>query len=286
MEDGWAKLLFQFELTGWEMTSNGVVRNGAEAKAKEVLELSQFVVTKIPETERPTPDFIVQKNGEQVLLEVTEKEPMEAFAQMLHQAKEEGSATLTREISSSNRLDGVIRAKAKQLESPVALNGFKVLWIAGTHADSEFMTEAIFRTLYGTVRVSAVPSLDMEEMAKVGIAVRYCFYYNRFTFYRARELDGVIFYGHGRGYVFVNPLGVRLKEFRVSEICSMFARAEGMRVVDPEVQHGELDMFLGLDVDRSDGRAKWQYLREKYGVLTSPLVENQFLGLMPVEIPD
>ncbi|MCY1045597.1 hypothetical protein OV208_30055 [Corallococcus sp. bb12-1] len=255
-------------------------------EAKEVLEQAQFVVTKIPESSRRVPDFSVRKNGEAFFLEVTEKEPMEVFNQMLLRAKAEGFATLAREVEASNRLDGLVRGKAAQLDVPERPGDFRVLWIAAPHSDFNHVAEIVFRTLYGAVRVSVFPSLDVEEVAKVGMGVHYCYYYDRFTFYRVRRLDGVVLYGRGGGYLFVNPLSERVVDFRRSEICLMFAGVEGMRVVDPEVKHGENDMFMGFDVDRSDGHARWNYIREMYGVHAERVVEANVLDVAADEVPD
>ncbi|MBZ4423034.1 hypothetical protein [Myxococcus sp. RHSTA-1-4] len=254
----------------------------SEKEAQELLESNHFSVEKIPESDRRTADFFVSKNSDRYLVEVTEKEPANAFTQMLQTADKEGLGTLIRELDRNNRLDGVIKEKVNQLRATNKEADFRLLWIAGLHGDADFLRDVLTRTLYGMARLLVFHSTDLDVLSKSPPTTCTCFYYDYFSFYRVPDLDGVIFSAQGQKTLFVNPFGDKISAFRESEMYDLFKNVG--TVADPGTIKDPSVLFLGLDVDRSEERAKWEYIRKTYGIPTSRMVESSFQGVVPFKI--
>ncbi|WAM23475.1 hypothetical protein [Myxococcus sp. NMCA1] len=254
----------------------------SEKDAQELLEANQYSVEKLPESNRRTADFFVSKNNDRYIIEVTEKEPAEAFTQMLQTANKEGLGTLIRELDRNNGLDGIIKKKAAQLRATDREADFKLLWIAGPNGDSDFFRDVLIRTLYGLAQLSAVRSMDLDFLKTSPPTMHICFYYDYFSFYGLPDLAGVIFSVQGQKILFVNPFGGKASEFRNSEIHHLFENIGA--VADPDTIKDPSVLFLGLKVERSNQRAKWEYIKNTYGILTSRMIESSFRGVVPFKI--
>ncbi|MDC0710015.1 hypothetical protein POL68_16185 [Stigmatella sp. ncwal1] len=251
----------------------------SEKEAQELLESNHFFVEKISESDRRTADFFVSKNNDSYLIEVTEKEPANAFTQMIQTASKEGLGTLIRELNRNNRLDGIIKEKVDQLRTTDRESEFRLLWIAGLHGDADFLRDVLTQTLYGIAQLLVFHSTNLDVLNASPPTPRACFYYDYFSFYRLPDLDGVIFSAQGRKTLFVNPFGDKTSAFRKSEMHDLFKTIG--TVADPDTIKDPSVLFLGLDVDRSDQRAKWEYIKKTYGILTSRMVESSFHGVLP-----
>lgn len=254
----------------------------SEKEAQELLEANQYSVEKIPESNRRTADFFVSKNNDRYLIEVTEKEPEKAFTQMIQTASKEGLGTLIRKLDRNNGLDGIIKRKAAQLRETDKEADFRLLWIAGPNGDSDFFRDILIRTLYGLAQVSAVRSMDLDVLKTTPPTTHICFYYDYFSFYGLPELDGVILSAQGQKILFVNPFGGKASEFRDSEIHHLFENIGA--VADPDTIKEPSVLFLGLNVERSSQRAKWEYIKSTYGILTIRMMESSFRGVIPFKI--
>jgi len=93
-----------------------MTENQAEQYARRVFEAHEFRVDRLePPDGRRCADFLVTKESESFLLEVTDKSESDFLSKLLLKAKDEGIASESREPSFSNRIDGILRDKEKQL---------------------------------------------------------------------------------------------------------------------------------------------------------------------------
>jgi hypothetical protein len=247
-----------------------------------LLEAVGFSVRKIPRTQGRTADFHVRDaRHHSYLVEVTEKQPAENFREFLNRAKLEGIATLSRTVASDDRIDGVIRDKADQLRRTRSPSDFRVLWLTASDDDAKHLCEVLFRTLYGVADLSAI-----RKLSSVTEQPRFltCFYYNYFSFYRHCDLHGVAFSSVNKVCLFLNPMSQRVDDFRSSDLCNQFALRNGL--VDPDALASRPDvLFMDLEVNRADDKAKWSALRSKYGLFTSCLRSSSFEGRLVVSLP-
>ena len=253
----------------------------SESTVRAVLEAVGSSVRKIPRAQRRTADFHVQDARHSYLVEVTEKQPTENFREFLNRAEAEGSATLSRILDRDDRIDGVVRDKANQLRCTRLPSDFRVLWITAPDDDAKHLCEVLFRTLYGVADLSAVRKLNSATEQPRSLT---CFYYDYFSFYRHRDLHGVAFSSVSRVCLFLNPMSQRVEDFRSSDLCNQFALRNGL--FDPDVWASRPDvLFLDLDVNRADEKAKWSAFRNKYGLFTMRVRYSTFEGRLVVTLP-
>ena len=253
----------------------------SESTVRALLEAVGFSVRKIPPAQGRTADFHVQDARHSYLVEVTEKQPAENFREFLNRAELEGSATLSRTVDRNDRIDEVVRDKADQLRRTRSPSDFNVLWITASDDDAKHLCEVLFRTLYGVADLSAVRKLsNVTEQPRLLT----CFYYDYFSFYRHCDLHGVAFSSASRVCLFLNTMSQRVEDFRLSDLCNQFALRNGL--IDPGAWASRPDvLFLDLEVNRADEKAKWSALRSKYGLFASRLRSSSFEGRLVVPLP-
>lgn len=242
--------------------------NTAEKHARETLEAQGFRVEAVPRGPTRTADFLVHDDRSTCLVEVTGKEEGGFLTALMAEARRHGGADRTRGLTPSDTLDGIIRKKAAQLaQTPVAAD-FRVLWIAALHRDSEHLSRLLLRTLYGVAKVAAFRS------TRDGPTIHECLYYHRFSFFRDRCLDAVIFSTEAHGMLCVNALSPRADRFRETKLYAFFGSP-----VDPALAP-ESTLVVAPEVDRTRHNAPWQYLKDRYGLMTSVMVEVEWRGLV------
>jgi hypothetical protein len=246
--------------------------NEAEHHARSTLEAEGFRVQPVPRSKTRTADFLVEDGTSTYLVEVTGKEEGEFLRNLRTAARRHGVSDDSRGISPDNTLDSIIRRKARQLADTRVDADFRVLWMAALHDDWPFLSELLYRTLYGYTSVYAVrSSRDQGEILP-------CLYYNYFSFYRERHLDALVLSTRDAGCLYANELTLRAADFRDSRLYNLFDNKSRR---DP---YGAPDGVLRVapEVDRSQHNAQWQYLKDRYGVMTSVVVECHWQGMMVV----
>ncbi|HEB51835.1 MAG TPA: hypothetical protein ENI87_01135 [bacterium] len=241
--------------------------NETERHARDTLKGQGFRVTSVPRTDTKTADFLVEDDRSTYLVEVTGKEESEFLRNLLSEARRRGRSYGSRGISPSNTLDGVVRKKARQLAETSVRADFQVLWIGAFHGDAGYLANLLLRTLYGVAEVYAIRSPREQP------SLHECLYYHRFSFFRATNLDAVVFSTKNHGMLCVNALSERADRFRETKLYGLFespvdpARApDGVLVVAPEV-------------DRTRPNGQWQHLKDHYGLMTSVVAECECRGV-------
>lgn len=245
--------------------------NEAEQHARATLEDQGFRVTSVPRGATKTADFLVGDGSATYLVEVTGKEADGFLPALLSQAKQQGVADGTRGISPCNTLDGVIRRKAAQLAKTPLAADFQVLWLAALHPDWKHLSTLLLRTLYGVAKLSAFRSF------RDGPTFPECLYYHRFSFFRDRNLDAVVFSTRSQGMLCVNALSASAGRFRETKLYGLFGSP-----VDPARAPGTT-LVIPPDVDRSQHNAQWQYLKDHCGLMTSVMAEVEWQGFASLE---
>jgi hypothetical protein len=245
--------------------------NEAERHVRETLEDQGFRVSAVPRGETKTADFLVEDAITTYLVEVTGKEEGEFIPALLSRTKQQGVADDTRGIGPSDTLDGIVRRKAMQLANTPVSADFHVLWIAAFHRDWEYLSTMLLRTLYGVAKVASFHAL-LEERT-----IHECLYYHRFSFFRDRNLHAVVFSTETRRMLCVNALSARAEEFRRTKLHQLFASP-----VDP-ARAPDGVLVVPPDVDRSLPNAQWQYLKDRYGLMTNVVPECDWRGFVSLD---
>jgi len=247
--------------------------NQAERLAKQFFQVHGYTVHRIArDQEARRADFLAERGSEQVLLEVTEKEATGDFVELQSEARDRGLATLSRPIRPWNRIDGLLRDKAKQLEeTPSNGSVLRVVWFSASHGDAEYVLDATLRTAFGLRNLFVFT-------ASGGQYPKPCFYYEHSTFFRTRSIDGLILESCGGAILCINSYSPMAAELSRATLSGVFPPGT---VIDPLALEAQGRAFvLDAPIDRSDPRAKWQAIVEKYGVKTAATIDSQFVGLV------
>ena len=244
----------------------------SELLARETLEAIGLSVESIPRTDNRTADFWVRDLLRSYLVEVTEKMPAEDYRDFLERATNIGGATLTRSVQRENRIDAIINNKADQLQKTQTASDFQLILVTALHDDARHVFDMLYSTVYG---VASLVAVDPETYQP---SFRDCLFYDHFSFYRQRDLCGVIFLSEEAICLLLNPLCQRADDFRESTMHRGFFERNAL--IDPDANHDLLK--LDFDVDRKDSKAKWRALKAKYGLLTSRALDSKFEGRLTI----
>jgi hypothetical protein len=250
--------------------------NPEELHARRTLEAHSFDVERIPEEAGVRrADYRVKSGSEETILEVTDKKETQFVLDLHAEATAKGLATADREVDYWNGIDKVIKGKADQLrQTPGPATVFRVLWLSALHEDGDFIVDVTRRTAYGLHDVLVHGDREIPYSKP-------CFYYNRNTFYAVPDLDGIILVNRTGGQLCLNAFSPKRQSFRASALANMFPPKT---ILDPELWEEQDRAFvLDGDVDRTDQKAKWRRIYEKYGAKTTAFKRSQFLGFVSIQ---
>jgi hypothetical protein len=228
--------------------------------AKQVFEQLGAHVTKIPESNKKEADWLVEFAGLKLLVEEKTKldDPSELMKRQeaCHTGRVYGTIV---PLSHDNRVSGVFRKAARQLESSVASYSCDALtvWFSAIGEGAEAKSMQAVSTLYGSTNIF---QLHADS------SLRRCYFFHDSVFYRFRDqIDGA-FVGHVTGTsispkLCLNPYSNRSNRLRNSKLADFFT------LIDPvEEEQSGVAYLVDSDVDRSDEAAVLAYVRSKYGL--------------------
>ena len=217
-----------------------------------------FKVSKIPEcSNRKTPDFeVIDSNGCRYLIEVKvrfDDSNLEAERlKVLNSGEVFGESV---PVIFRNRLDGIVRSGAKQIDSEITENcdAFKVIWVVAVGRNTQAQIDQFRATLYGSTRIWSLNSNEGH---------RQCFYFRNSTFFAQRNtLDAVVVGGLKNASLYLNTLSTQYSSVKNSQFTAMFMNA----VIDPiELEDSNCAYIVDGDVDRSDKNTILKFLENKY----------------------
>jgi hypothetical protein len=250
--------------------------------ARQVLSDEGFVVEDIPVAPPENrADLRLWFGDEEYVLEAKLREPHEGWLKLKERVSAftaEGYASITRKIDPWNSLSNTITHANKQLvATPAGTDAFRVLWMVALRDDDEFVVSCLKKRLLGSQLLTAVDAKAPNNVKTVE-----CYYHSSNDFERCPEMDAAVLGTRKGGNLFLNYFSARREAFRHSKLHSMFGARNA--VVDPELEaiQGKAYM-LGRDFNAPrDGKSQWSYLKKRYGVGTSVMVESQFSGLLSI----
>ncbi len=249
--------------------------NETEAEARRLLEAEGFWVERIAPGQARRADFRVRDESNEYIIEVRGRQNSNFPRRLSEKALRDGVASGSRRLQPDNTMDGWIRDKAGQLEqTPGTGDAFRVLWVALTGDDTDFVTAQLRQTLYGLQRLIVHDAHGQPER------VTDCYYYHHFVFFRTPALSGVVVTRADGGCLLANPCAVDAARFRASRLYRIFLPES---VEDPTCipDDGRI-LRLDVDVDRSDLKAKWRNLSAKYGIRTTAMEMSQWSARLSV----
>ena len=198
-----------------------MTENLAEQYARMVFETHGFSVTRL---EPPgggsggrCADYLVTKDSESFLLEVTDKRESTFLSDLLSTAKIEEIAAGSREPTYWNRIDGKLGDKEKQLvQTSLAYPDIpRVVWLSALNRDSRYILERLEQTVYG-LRTLAVRGASGE------FSFRRCFYWTRSAFFKFQNIDAMILASDKGGILCINEFSNLSDAIRASKSFEMF----------------------------------------------------------------
>ncbi len=247
--------------------------NDSERHMRAVLEDDGFEVTRLAEqsTVGRMADFHASFGSQRYLIEVKEKESSLEFQSFVAEANSKGVSSRGRMIERRNGLSSIIRNAADQLrQTPVAAD-FRIIWMSCLHDDVNFQFAELEHTLYG------LALLSVHESSGTVLGTAHCFYYHFNEMFASPDVDAVVLAGIRGGKLCVNSFGRQLESFRNSQLYKLFEQS----MWDPHLMEASKQAFMiDQDINRRAPKAQWQFLKDKYGVWTSRMLESQFSGLI------
>lgn len=249
-----------------------MTENLAEKYARRVFETDGFLVTRLelPDVGRCA-DYLVIKDSESFFLEVTDKSASDFLSDLLSKAEVKGIATGSRDLTFSNRIDGILHDKEKQLvqTSMVYPDIPRVIWLSALNLDSRYILRCVKQTVYG-LQTLAICGASGEFSSKM------CFYRTHSAFFKFQNIDALILADSEGGTLCLNEFSKRAAMVRASKLVKMFPPEARIDPLDLE-KTGKAYCVRG-DIPRKDDKAVWQYLYNTYGVRTSVMLSSEFVG--------
>lgn len=164
-------------------------------------------------------------------------------------------------LAYNNRLSGIVRKAAKQLDSTGldVIHDSRIVWFTGTGFDAEAKHYQFIATLYGSTKI-----FEIERRS----GLKDCYFFRNGDFYRFRaQLDGaVVAHLHGHqvtAKLCLNPHAAGWQALRDSPFASNFKRG----LIDPVAEEAAGRAYIAdTALPRSDSQAVLHYLEEKYGL--------------------
>lgn len=249
--------------------------NVDEAYARQVLESVGVQVTRLATDDvNPTADFQTAGLGAPCVIEVKGREVSKFVRELVVEADREGIASGSRPLAPRNRVDAILTEASTQVDATRTRMGhddFGVVWISCLH-DDVFLLDECFRTLYGLARINV-----FDDRGQLMRASKPCFFYYFNSFFDLRGIDAAVLASREKAVLCLNPFSRRHAEFARTDLVRSSIWHD---VVDPLAAERRDDAFvIDRPVNRKDPHALWQIIKEKYGVLTSPMIEGQWLGV-------
>jgi hypothetical protein len=260
-----------------------------EFSVQDFLQSHGFTVSKISETDRQMPDFLVQDQNHEYIIEVKGKETDQSFMALL-ESPTPGKKELS--LGYRDRLSGIIRKGVNQLDSYESGNSkFKVVWFALNTIQLEkvYLREGetslpwlenivgrqLFSTLYGHVDVEGYT--HNRKFFQSG-----CFYFTNSEFFRYKQLHAVVIQSTEGLLLCVNDLSDRYHELRETRLHQLF-KQKGLFVAEPyRIEEEGRCLLVHGDIDRRDEGAVIAFLIQKYNLLDLK-VYNYVLFNMPLD---
>ncbi len=215
--------------------------------------------------------------SEEYLFEAKSREPHSGWLALRKQAIAEIGASTSRPVEPWNSLASTIEEAYDQLmATPCSKNAFRILWVVAPNLDDSFVIACLEKRLLGTKCLTAVADPNALVMPRM----LDCYHYSQNGFERCPHLDGAILSSIEGGRLYLNYYSPNHLRFRTSYLYKKFA--EKSAVVDPEieVEKGNALMLANDFCGPRDGGHQWEYLKQKYSLLTCEAIESQFNSLL------
>ncbi len=251
--------------------------------ALRVLTHAGFDVRAIPRSTlsgESTADLLATKADETYVVEAKEREARSDWTDLIATATHEGLATTSRTVDArgklANAISDQIKAASRQIESTERPDdALGILWYVAPNGDDDYLVATIEKRLNGAECISVFDGVELT--------MRDCYYHSSNDFERFPAIDAAVVGTRRGGRLLVNSYSPRRVRLRAGRLYAMFS--ERRAVVDPEVEASAL--MIGADfVGPRDARRQWEYLRDRYGLFTSPGIDSQFTGIGMGTKPD
>ncbi len=228
---------------------------GDENYIDQILQSFGFVVEKIAEGKDRSPDFLVQGENENYLIELKSKfdDPIET--EKRREVLGTGEIAEKHDTTGrKNTISKIIRDSVKQLSSIEHVVDYKLVWLHAVDRHQDMKLEQFKSTLYGSVDI-----FDLDEFSGNLIP---CYYFGFNEFFPASDtLDGAVVSTLEKATLCLNTFSPNYNKLKDSELALQF----GKGVLDPLTQELKGDAFvIDNNIDRRDQRALIRYLNKKY----------------------
>lgn len=241
-----------------------------EIEVKNYLESFKFKVAKIDEVStHQSPDFLVEDENSQYIIEVKDKENQKFINLINSQTRSDKI-----DLEYDNAISSIVREGAKQLDSYKKKGKiFKVLWFfVNVNLFGGAISTQIRKTLYGLQ--------EIEGYKKSGEYFHgICFYFTFSEFYRNKLLDAVIVQSPAETVLCMNDLSTQRDELRKTKLYQLFVEKK-LQIIEPSNRGYYIADDFSLD--RKNRKAVAEYIGNKYN-LREIKVYTHFLFNLPLD---
>ncbi len=251
--------------------------NKSEQITADFLQSLGLEVTRVPESESKSCDFLLSSGNEEYLLEVKARRD---DPDLRRSVRDTGVGTSSAVTGRTNRASTILREAASQLESSACDPGiFRLIWLViEPQAREQAIVHQVFATLYGLQEL-------MLKGKDGGFESTHCMYFTHSEFHKHLELDAVGVHTSTGCSLCLNQFAARRKLFEDSHLYRQFREHNG--VIKPN-ELVELNGWLLADttIDRSNVEGVTEYVKSKYGIdYLQPVNFTQRVGVARVEDP-
>ena len=216
-------------------------------------------------------------NNEEYVIEAKSREESKDWLAFVQQARPGAVTDISRQVRPWNAISSTIEEAHDQLlATPTQREAFRILWMVALHDDDGFVIKCVEKRLLGEVKVVVMKS--GHEMPQI----KHCFFYAPSDFQRFPDLDAAVLSTRKGGKLCVNTFSHRVEALRGGRLYTLLASHRA--VIDPATLEATGKAFL-IDKDycgKPSAQGLWSYLKARYGVSTSVMLENQFNGLLSI----
>lgn len=250
----------------------------SKSHARDCLVAEDFSIEEI----EPTPtekraDLRAFWHNEEYVIEAKSREERKDWLEFVQKVRPGAGTSISRQVTPWSAISSTVEEACEQLlATPAQQEAFRIMWMVALHDDDRFVIKCVEKRLFGEVKVVVVKSgHDIPQIKR-------CFFYAPSDFQRFPDLDAAVLSTRKGGNLCVNTFSPRVEALRSGRLYKLFASHRA--VIDPEKLEATGKAFI-IDKDycyKPSAQGRWSYLKERYGVSTSVMLENQFNGLLSI----
>lgn len=226
-----------------------------------------FNVRVIPEANEKRADLALDDGCNEYLVEVKEKESEDLFTECMRLEDKDTDILIRKDPHSrSNRIDGILKHGAKQLnETPATDSTFRIIWLQSIGMNADMTIRRALQSFYGIATL-------LPKWPHKGEGIN-CVYFDYSACHSMQHVDGLMLVENRDLLLCLNEFSHNYFEFRKS----LLVKCLGEAICDPKDFDGkEGTIVLRSDISRKNEQHVLNELERQVGVRYSKIVINRY----------